>query len=104
MCFVIIIRTLLRRKALPAIRFEKPGGCRTRKLSCGPLSIERDAEAFFLAPNHRARIDLVLRVDDQRELVRNGGPRPDVESDPGWRQIAQYAGDSDIAKTDRTAL
>jgi hypothetical protein len=35
-------------KALPAIRFENPAGCMTRKLSGDPLSIERDAEVFSL--------------------------------------------------------
>ena len=43
--------------------------------------IERDPNASLLAPNYCARMDVVFRVDNQCELVRNANLRTNVERD-----------------------
>jgi hypothetical protein len=83
-----------------AARLRLPEGwCRSSAGRQPPL-IERDPDAFFLAPNYCAGMDFVFRMNNQCELVRDADLRTNVERRAGWRQIAKHAGDCNVAKAD----
>jgi len=67
-------------------------------------SIERDADAFFLAPDDVARPLQLVRWHKQRETVGDEQGRDDFECCAGLRNIANGAIDSAPAELDRSGL
>jgi hypothetical protein len=61
-------------------------------------------DATILSPDHTARIDFLLRYDDQYELVRDADLRSDVECCPRFRQIANNTTYRHIAEPDQTSV
>src|ERR1700730_18091919 len=61
-------------------------------------------DATILSPDHAARIDFLLRYDDQYELVRDADLRSDVECCPRFRQIANNTTYRHIAEPDQTGV
>jgi hypothetical protein len=61
-------------------------------------------DATVLSPDHAARIDFLLRYDDQCELVRDADLRSDVERCPRFRQIANNTTYRHIADPDQTGV
>jgi hypothetical protein len=67
--------------------------------------VERDPDAPILGPDDSARIDFLVRYNDQCKPIRDDANlRPDVECGPRLRQIANNTAYRHVAEPDQTGV